>query len=325
MADNGIQQPSQAELLAMIAKLHNEVRKIAEQSSKSPGGNSSHAREAEPLEITPPKEKLTLDNPFSEGGASDPILCRSFPTYLDGTALLWFSKIPASSISSFEDLARSFIEYFAALRIYVQGSDYLSTIKQGQHESLKDYMTRFAKATVEIPDLDPKVSSNRTATIHSDQTEARRCYNESLKNKSENNSKIELPKETYQVANISGTADLDPREDMQNRPSPTDDLEKVMPFGLKNASAIYQRLMDKVFRKQFGRNLEVYVDDMVVKIKQPQDHEDNLEEIFEQVRKHNMRLNPGKCAFGVTGDKFLDFMLTSRGVKANPKKCKAII
>ncbi|XP_016167939.1 uncharacterized protein LOC107610397 [Arachis ipaensis] len=90
-------------------------------------------------------------------GASDPVLCRSFPTYLDGTALLWFSKIPAGSISYFEELARSFIDYFAASRIYVHGSDYLSTIKQGQHESLKDYMTRFTKVTMEIPDLDPKV------------------------------------------------------------------------------------------------------------------------------------------------------------------------
>ncbi|XP_057733773.1 uncharacterized protein LOC130948931 [Arachis stenosperma] len=90
-------------------------------------------------------------------GASDPVLCRSFPTYLDGAALLWFSKIPAGSISSFEDLVRSFIDYFSASRIYVHGSDYLSTIKQGQHKSLKDYMTRFTKVTVEIPDLDPKV------------------------------------------------------------------------------------------------------------------------------------------------------------------------
>ncbi|XP_072084375.1 uncharacterized protein [Arachis hypogaea] len=89
--------------------------------------------------------------------ASDPVLFRSFLTYLDGAALLWFSKIPAGSISSFEDLARSFIDYFAASRIYVHGFDYLSTIKQGQHESLKDYMTKFAKATMEIPDLNPKV------------------------------------------------------------------------------------------------------------------------------------------------------------------------
>ncbi|XP_025703505.1 uncharacterized protein [Arachis hypogaea] len=61
------------------------------------------------------------------------------------------------SISCFEDLARSFINYFAASRIYVHGSDYLNTIKQGPHESLKDYITRFAKATMEIPDPDPKV------------------------------------------------------------------------------------------------------------------------------------------------------------------------
>ncbi|XP_025661223.1 uncharacterized protein [Arachis hypogaea] len=86
-----------------------------------------------------------------------PFSAENFPTYLDGAALLWFSKLSAGSISSFEDLARSFIDYFAASRIYVHGSDYLSTIKQGQHESLKDYMTRFADATIEIQDLDPAV------------------------------------------------------------------------------------------------------------------------------------------------------------------------
>ncbi|XP_057747926.1 uncharacterized protein LOC130967121 [Arachis stenosperma] len=61
------------------------------------------------------------------------------------------------SISSFEELAQSFIDDFAASSIYVHGSDYLSTIKQGQHESLKDYMMRFAKATMKIPDLSPEV------------------------------------------------------------------------------------------------------------------------------------------------------------------------
>ncbi|XP_057723872.1 uncharacterized protein LOC130939815 [Arachis stenosperma] len=90
-------------------------------------------------------------------GAFDPILGRSFPTFLDGAALLGFSKIPAGSISCFEELARSFIDYFAASQIYVHGSDYLSSIKQGPHESLKDYMTQFAKATIEIPNLNPEV------------------------------------------------------------------------------------------------------------------------------------------------------------------------
>ncbi|XP_016205411.1 uncharacterized protein LOC107645803 [Arachis ipaensis] len=94
---------------------------------------------------------------FFNGPNNEPVLCRAFPNYLDGAALLWFSKLPAGSISSFEELAKSFIDYFAAARIYVHGSDYLGTIRQGPHESLKDYLTRFAEATMEIPDLDPAV------------------------------------------------------------------------------------------------------------------------------------------------------------------------
>ncbi|XP_016178439.1 uncharacterized protein LOC107620848 [Arachis ipaensis] len=94
---------------------------------------------------------------FFNGPNNEPVLCRAFPNYLDGAALLWFSKLPTGSISSFEELAKSFIDYFAAARICVHGSDYLGTIRQGPHESLKDYLTRFAKATMEIPDLDPAV------------------------------------------------------------------------------------------------------------------------------------------------------------------------
>nr|KYP75627.1 Retrovirus-related Pol polyprotein from transposon 297 [Cajanus cajan] len=100
---------------------------------------------------------------------------------------------------------------------------------------------------------------------------------------------------------------------------------RVMPFGLKNASATYQRLMDKVFHHQIGQNMEVYVDDMVVKTTSATDHASDLAEIFAQVRKHNMRLNSEKCVFGVHGGKFLGFMITSRGIEANPEKCKAII
>nr|KYP74438.1 Transposon Ty3-I Gag-Pol polyprotein [Cajanus cajan] len=95
----------------------------------------------------------------------------------------------------------------------------------------------------------------------------------------------------------------------------------VMPFGLKNARATYQRLMDKVFANQIGRNLEVYVDDMVIKTKSPENHVRDLEEIFNEIRKHNMRLNPEKCVFGVHGGKFLGFMITCRGIEANTDKC----
>ncbi|XP_025678326.1 uncharacterized protein [Arachis hypogaea] len=98
-----------------------------------------------------------------------------------------------------------------------------------------------------------------------------------------------------------------------------------MPFGLKNAGATYQRLMDKVFRHQIGRNIEIYVDNMVAKTTQEKSHCDDLREVFEQIRVYNMRLNPEKCAFGVQGGKFLGFMLTSRGIEANPEKCEAIL
>nr|KYP62161.1 Transposon Ty3-I Gag-Pol polyprotein [Cajanus cajan] len=100
---------------------------------------------------------------------------------------------------------------------------------------------------------------------------------------------------------------------------------RVMPFDLKNAGATYQRLMDKVFHQQIGRNMEVYVDDMVVKTTSAADHAADLAEVFSQIRRHNMRLNPEKCVCGVQGGNFLGFMITSRGIEANPEKCKAII
>ncbi|MCI34583.1 gag-pol polyprotein, partial [Trifolium medium] len=100
---------------------------------------------------------------------------------------------------------------------------------------------------------------------------------------------------------------------------------KVMPFGLKNAGATYQRLMDRVFAQKIGRNLEVYIDDMVVKTTMEGSHHEDLEDILASVRKYNMRLNPAKCSFGVQAGKFLGFMLTNRGIEANPEKCQAII
>ncbi|XP_027338057.1 uncharacterized protein LOC113851996 [Abrus precatorius] len=100
---------------------------------------------------------------------------------------------------------------------------------------------------------------------------------------------------------------------------------RVMPFGLKNAGATYQRLMNKIFEKQVGKCMEVYVDDMVIKSLALKQHLDHLEEVFGEARKHGMRFNPEKCTFGVAGGKFLGFMLSERGIEANPDKCRAII
>jgi len=99
---------------------------------------------------------------------------------------------------------------------------------------------------------------------------------------------------------------------------------EVMSFGLKNAEATYQCLMDKIFQGLIGRCVEVYVDDIVVKSKSFGRHIEDIEEVFKALRGANMKLNPEKCTFEVEGGKFLGFMLTHRGIEANPDKCRAI-
>ncbi|XP_072071889.1 uncharacterized protein [Arachis hypogaea] len=263
------------------------------------------------------------------------------------------------------------------------------------------------------------LQDDQVATIHGDHKEARQCYNTSMKFQN---------RSTQQVNNVElkqnedTLADLDPRADFLERPKPSDDLQKVYfnndpkkftyvgtsinPTELQaiktflqenaelfawkpadmpgidpqiithklainsavrpvqqkkrklgeekrrasleetqklinaefikeirfttwlanvNAGATYQRLMDKVFAKQIGRNIEVYVDDMVAKTKTGHNHISDLTEIFGQIRQYNMRLNPEKCAFAVQGGKFLGFLLTCRGIEANPDKCRAVL
>ena len=100
---------------------------------------------------------------------------------------------------------------------------------------------------------------------------------------------------------------------------------KVMPFGLKNAEATYQRLVNKMFNKQIGRNMEVYVDDILVKSKEELAHLDDLKETFVTLKQYQMKLNLSKCVFGVGSGKFLGFVVSQRGIEANPEKVQAII
>ena len=100
---------------------------------------------------------------------------------------------------------------------------------------------------------------------------------------------------------------------------------KVMPFGLKNAGTTYQRLMNKMFTHQIGRNVQVYIDDMLVKSLRENDHLDDLQETFDTLRSYNMKLNPSKCVFWVTTGKFLCFMVSQRGIEVNPEKVRAIM
>ena len=84
----------------------------------------------------------------------------------------------------------------------------------------------------------------------------------------------------------------------------------MMSFGLKNASATYQRLMNKMFAHQVGRNVQVYVDEMLVKSQREDNHLDDPWETFNTLRSYNMKINPSKCVFGITTRKFLGFMVS---------------
>ena len=83
--------------------------------------------------------------------------------------------------------------------------------------------------------------------------------------------------------------------------------------------------MNKMFAQQIGRNVQVYVDDMLVKNQREEDHLEDLRETFDTLRSYNMKLNLGKCAFEMTVGKFLRFMVSQRGIEANPDKIRAVM
>ena len=99
---------------------------------------------------------------------------------------------------------------------------------------------------------------------------------------------------------------------------------KMMPFSLKNTGATYQKIMTRIFEPQLGKNIEIYIDDMVVKSKVEFDHVNDLGNIFDILRRYKLRLNASKCSFGVGSGKFLGYMVTHRGIEVNPDKIKAI-
>ena len=100
---------------------------------------------------------------------------------------------------------------------------------------------------------------------------------------------------------------------------------RVIPFGLKNTGATYQRLVNRMFQKQIGTTMEVYIDDMLVKSITAELHIAHLSEVFQILRNYNMKLNPAKCAFGVSAGKFLGFIVNHRGIEANLDKIKVVL
>ena len=97
-----------------------------------------------------------------------------------------------------------------------------------------------------------------------------------------------------------------------------------MPFGLKNAGATYQRAMSTIFRNHLRKTVECYVDDIAVKSCDKNDHLCDLRKMFDIMRAHRLKMNPTKSFLGVSGGKFLGFIVTSKGIHLDPDKVQTI-
>ena len=100
---------------------------------------------------------------------------------------------------------------------------------------------------------------------------------------------------------------------------------QVMSFGLKNARATYQRMVTQMFGQLIGRIMEVYINDMLVKSLQKEDHIADLTRVFGILRDSHLRLNASKCTFGVSSGKFLSHMVSQKGIRANPDQIVALM
>ena len=99
---------------------------------------------------------------------------------------------------------------------------------------------------------------------------------------------------------------------------------RVMPFGLKNVGSTYQRMMTRMFESQLRKNIEVYINDMVVKSKILAEHLNNLGSVYKILIRHKLHLNASKCSFGIGSGKFLGYMITHHGIELNLDQIKAI-
>jgi hypothetical protein len=98
----------------------------------------------------------------------------------------------------------------------------------------------------------------------------------------------------------------------------------TMSFGLKNAGATYQRAIQAYFKRQLNKNVEAYVDDVVVKTRKSSILINDLEETLASLREYRWKLNPNKCVFGVPSGKLVGFIISHRGIETNPDKISAI-
>jgi hypothetical protein len=93
-----------------------------------------------------------------------------------------------------------------------------------------------------------------------------------------------------------------------------------MPFGLKNARATYQRMMQNCIVSQIGHNIQVYIDDVVITTRKKESLISDMQEIFDNLDRYKLNLNPTNCSFGVSAGQLLGFLVSARGIEANLEK-----
>jgi hypothetical protein len=93
-----------------------------------------------------------------------------------------------------------------------------------------------------------------------------------------------------------------------------------MPFGLKNAGATYQRMMQNCLGSQIGRKIQVYIDNVVITTRNEESLINDLKENFDNLDRYKLKVNPTKCSFGVSAGQLLGFLVSARGIEANPEK-----
>jgi hypothetical protein len=100
---------------------------------------------------------------------------------------------------------------------------------------------------------------------------------------------------------------------------------QVVPFGLKNAGATYQRMMQNCLGSQIGRNIQFYIDDVVITTRKEESLISDLKETFDNFNRYKLKLNLTKCSFGVSAGQLLGFLVSARGIEENPEKIQAIL
>ncbi|XP_072083633.1 uncharacterized protein [Arachis hypogaea] len=212
-------------------------------------------------------------------------------------------------------------------------------LKEDLSQFLKQNRDLFAFTPADMPGIDPDFMSHRLAVNPKTKPVAQRRRKMSADRATEVKRQVQALLEANFIRELPyTTCFMDAYSGYNQIPMHRPDEEKtafitpdgtycytVMPFGLKNAGATYQRLVNKIFQNLSGTKLEVYIDDMLAKTDSDEQLISDLKAVTDTLRRHQMRLNPTKCAFGMEAGKFLGFMITQRGVEANPEKCRAIL